>query len=243
MGHLWGSPHDVENCVAENYSGGRFIMHYSSNTGYDQNNYRFSNCSIHHMWRKLYAVQPTCFVEEQKSLCGNGILEPGEECDYGGRYADSGSVNIHDTCCTLECKLRPGALCSPRHEDCCSETCDYLPSTHVCSRRNPDSCQDDAYCSGKSAKCPKPPFIDDEIPCNDEGTCLNGTCHSYCSMNSPGSMPCICENLSDSCFRCCKAGEHGKCKALVPKKPLKDGSICFYGQCRKVSLLFKLIST
>jgi hypothetical protein len=37
------------------------------------------------------------------SLCGNGILEPGEECDPG--LTDS-------PCCYAKtCKLKPGAIC------------------------------------------------------------------------------------------------------------------------------------
>lgn len=36
-------------------------------------------------------------------MCGNGILEPGEECDPGG---------VDDACCYgATCKLKPGAVC------------------------------------------------------------------------------------------------------------------------------------
>lgn len=40
---------------------------------------------------------------ESFAMCGNGILEPGEECDPGG---------VDDACCYgATCKLKPGAVC------------------------------------------------------------------------------------------------------------------------------------
>lgn len=88
MGHLWGAAHDdlsVDECrESDTLNGGRFIMHESSNSGYDDNNYKFSQCSIQSIHRVLYDVSDSCFVSEQsEALCGNGILEPGEECDPG----------------------------------------------------------------------------------------------------------------------------------------------------------------
>jgi hypothetical protein len=40
---------------------------------------------------------------ESFAMCGNGILEPGEECDPGG---------VDDACCYgATCTLKPGAVC------------------------------------------------------------------------------------------------------------------------------------
>ncbi|KAE9548876.1 hypothetical protein FO519_007901, partial [Halicephalobus sp. NKZ332] len=204
LGHLWGSGHDYDGCVAENFTGGRFIMHPNSNTGYDSTNYRFSNCSINSIFKVLRIIQPDCFVEEQKSLCGNGILEPGEECDAGGRYADGEDVN----------------------------KCDYLPKEHVCVKKNDDTCRSEAYCTGIGPHCPEPPNAVDGTTCNDEGTCRDGNCISFCAMKNPNHMPCICENSSDSCYRCCRDGGEGKCEAVSPRMSLRDGSICILGYCK-----------
>ena len=48
----------------------------------------------------------------EESLCGNGRIDPGEECDEGfwGRVElkpDSGLTS----CCTAECTLKAGATC------------------------------------------------------------------------------------------------------------------------------------
>lgn len=87
MGHLWGAVHDDEPECRPDSVNGRFIMHSSSNTGYDSNHFKFSPCSIRSIHRVLYAVSDNCFVGEQSALCGNGILEEGEQCDPGGQLA------------------------------------------------------------------------------------------------------------------------------------------------------------
>lgn len=240
LGHLWGSGHDGDECGVDNLSG-RFIMHNSSNTGYDSNNYRFSNCSVSSIFKILHSIQPHCFVEEQKSLCGNGILEPDEECDSGGRYADGEDIHRNDSCCTSNCKLKDGAKCSPRHSDCCSDKCDYLPKNHICIKRNDDTCRDESYCTGDSPSCPEPPNAKDGITCSDQGTCRGGTCISFCEMRNPKFLPCICENLSDSCYRCCKDGVDGKCDSVRPRIPLRDGSTCVLGYCKNVSFNFTIL--
>ena len=44
---------------------------------------------------------------DRKAMCGNGIIEEGEECDAG--FLDTG---IADMCCDMDkCTLKPGAVC------------------------------------------------------------------------------------------------------------------------------------
>jgi hypothetical protein len=57
--------------------------------------------------------------------CGNGIVEPGEDCDPGESPASS-------TCCDANCKFRSGAVCDPQSSPCCMDTCGFAPSTQVC---------------------------------------------------------------------------------------------------------------
>lgn len=113
----------------------------------------------------MYNVQRRCFVEEQKSLCGNAILgkirffepittfclpEPGEECDGGGRFVAEQmgeNAGLEDPCCTSECKLRPSAKCSPKHAECCSSSCDYRQKDYMCQPRSELQCRAASYCT------------------------------------------------------------------------------------------------
>lgn len=57
------------------------------------------------------------FIEPQVSLCGNGVVEEGEECDCGWEE------DCRDSCCFPQrryppaeetpCTLTPGSVCSP----------------------------------------------------------------------------------------------------------------------------------
>uniref|UniRef100_A0AC34FBR8 Uncharacterized protein n=1 Tax=Panagrolaimus sp. ES5 TaxID=591445 RepID=A0AC34FBR8_9BILA len=233
LGHLFGATHDTEECGERNE---RFIMHETANTGYDKNNYRFSTCTINEVFKVLYNVQQRCFVEEQKSLCGNGILEPGEECDGGGRFVAEQmgeSAGTADPCCTSECKLRPNALCSPKHAECCSAACDYRQADSMCQPRNNETCRAASYCTGNSSVCPVQDNVEEGTGCSDEGKCMLGKCISFCETLNNESRPCTCENVKDSCYRCCKQGELGKCLPITPYRYLKEGSICILGHCRQ----------
>ena len=67
-------------------------------------------------------IMPYCMTPYQ-SVCGNGIVEPDEQCD------DSSA------CCTSQCTLAAGAQCSS-NSTCCLSTCQYAPSTTLCAGNN-----------------------------------------------------------------------------------------------------------
>lgn len=145
-------------------------MHESSNSGYDKNNYLFSKCSIlsiHKVILKkiknlimyliekkiyiyyififvkvLYNLAHKCFVEEKTALCGNGILEVGEECDAGGYHLGTN----FDRCCTNNCKLKKNAVCSPRHSECCMKNCTYASTNVSCHPKSTDLCKSETFC-------------------------------------------------------------------------------------------------
>ena len=65
---------------------------------------------------KVFVYLNLCFgfitAPAEENLCGNGRIDPGEECDEGfwGRVElkpDSGLTS----CCTPECTLKAGATC------------------------------------------------------------------------------------------------------------------------------------
>lgn len=104
----------------------------------------FSPCSVRSIHKVLYEIANNCFVEEKDALCGNGLLEAGEDCDIGGHLT---SNNLSDKCCTNDCRFRKNAICSPKHSECCSNNCTYLNTQVLCQPRNEETCKREAYCT------------------------------------------------------------------------------------------------
>uniref|UniRef100_A0A6G3MJS8 Disintegrin and metalloproteinase domain-containing protein 10 (Trinotate prediction) n=1 Tax=Henneguya salminicola TaxID=69463 RepID=A0A6G3MJS8_HENSL len=70
-------------------------------------------------------------LEKSSNVCGNGIIELGEECDSG---------MDKDLCCgsaisSSPCKLIKG-VCSPSQGDCCSNNCKFKERGSVCMKEN-----------------------------------------------------------------------------------------------------------
>ncbi len=114
--------------------------------------------------------------------CGNGILEPGEECDAG----PNGSQ-----CCTTQCKLASGAQCDPGTSACCSSSCTFAPSSQICRPSVDTRCDAAEYCTGTSAECPADQNKPNGSSCGDGLSCANGFCTSrdlQCQQASTGTM-------------------------------------------------------
>ncbi|KAM3588970.1 hypothetical protein VKS41_001400 [Umbelopsis sp. WA50703] len=142
IGHGFGAIHDCTaqlcpcngdcNCCPLSYSqcdsGGTYIMNPTSNVSTSN----FSPCSIADICNSLpnigYCLQtPGTRKIETFSMCGNGILESGEECDSGG---------VDDACCHgATCKLKTGAVC------------DKLDHRHVRSPRSPPGMRESSHVS------------------------------------------------------------------------------------------------
>ncbi|KAH3877880.1 hypothetical protein DPMN_001760 [Dreissena polymorpha] len=67
-------------------------MHNVTVDGKDLNNYRLSPCSVDSIAKILSDPNRTsCFKDRSLSVCGNGLVEVGEECDCGTMcYLDDG---------------------------------------------------------------------------------------------------------------------------------------------------------
>lgn len=104
--------------------------------------------------------------------CGNGILEPGEECDPGS--------NRNSPCCdATTCKLKSGAVCDPGTSSCCTSSCQYAPSGQVCRPAVNDQCDIAETCTGSSGDCPEDKTKPDGTSCGDNGlACASGFCTS-----------------------------------------------------------------
>ena len=209
FGHNFGSPHDEvgdTRCVPDN-SYGNYLMYPYTSAADKPNNVLFSPCSINYIF-PVIIFKATCFVETIGAVCGNAVVEEGEECDCGTRDT---CAHI-DTCCTpgdvldadLPCTFRRshGSQCSPRTSRCCSNDCQVMSATSGVVCKLASECTAASHCDGLSNVCPKATDLDNGATCaNDRKSCFDGKCI--------GSV-CAAVNMTEcssqgpySCYVCC----------------------------------------
>uniref|UniRef100_R4FJM6 SVMP-Ech-32 n=1 Tax=Echiopsis curta TaxID=529692 RepID=R4FJM6_9SAUR len=167
LGHNLGINHDSASC---NCNAGPCIMSAAIN---DEPFYEFSNCSVQEHQIYLLNFRPQCILNKPLStdivtppVCGNYLVEVGEECDCGSPQ------DCQDACCNA-------ATCKLQH-DCdsgeCCEQCKFKKAGAEC-RAAKDDCDLPESCTGQSAECPTDSFQRNGHPCqNNQGYCYNGTC-------------------------------------------------------------------
>lgn len=80
-------------------------------------------------------------------MCGNGIVEKGEDCDPG--------KDLESPCCdSSTCKFKGNAVCDPDSSQCCTQQCTFAPSTKVCRPSKDANCDTAEMCTGNSSSCP-----------------------------------------------------------------------------------------
>jgi hypothetical protein len=130
--------------------------------------------------------------------CGNGDLDPGEQCDTG---------------------LDVGAF-----GNCCTATCQYASSSTLC--RNAFNCDPAEFCTGSSETCPANVTDPDGTPCNDNDPCATGkTCTAgICTNGTPLPAGTEC-NPPFECiaFECDGAGT---CDIIYHNDPCDDFDLC-----------------
>lgn len=119
-----------------------------------------------------------------ESLCGNGKLDPGEECDCG---TSETCPNATRACCDVyRCRLINGAECATG--PCCEVTstargyqCRLRSAGSTC-RPETGSCDLPEFCDGNSEWCPADVYKIDGEPCYTEhgykSYCVRGGCRS-----------------------------------------------------------------
>ncbi|CAL8244718.1 unnamed protein product [Lota lota] len=256
VGHNFGSPHDSgtectpgESKVQTQKEQGNYIMYARATSGDKMNNNKFSICSIRNISKVLEKKRDICFVESGQPICGNGIVEEGEQCDCG--YSDQ----CKDVCCYdanqedgKKCKLKPGSICSPSQGPCCNAACNYKDSSWVC--RMESECALEGKCSGVSPQCPASEPKENLTTCHSETqVCINGGCSgSICEKHTLDVCTCASEEGQDEavemCHVCCmEKGKQNTCSSTgsdhwlkyFNKKviTLQPGSPCneFKGYC------------
>ncbi|XP_072491979.1 disintegrin and metalloproteinase domain-containing protein 28 isoform X1 [Notamacropus eugenii] len=184
----------------------------------------FSSCSRNSFEKFLRIASPNCLKNVplpsdiiSTPICGNMLLESGEECDCG---SPEECTNI---CCdATTCKIKPNFKCA--FGECC-ENCQIKKAGTLC-RPKKDECDLPEMCDGKSGSCPKDRFRVNGFPCqNGKGYCLMGQCpmlQDQCvSLWGEGAQA-----AEKSCFDMNKAGSiYGYCRKVDNKYiPCKAGS-------------------
>ena len=161
--------------------------------------------------------------------CGNGILEPGEECDAG----PNGS-----SCCTTECRLTQGSLCDPLASACCTNSCQFASNSTVCRPAVDDRCDTAETCSGASADCPADEHKSDGDSCGSGGlTCASGRCTSrdlQCQQQGTSlglTRACPTSTSSGCSIACINPNGFGN-SCLVLQQNWVDGTECASGRCQ-----------
>ncbi|XP_032597446.1 disintegrin and metalloproteinase domain-containing protein 10 isoform X2 [Drosophila grimshawi] len=250
IGHNFGSPHDPEQCTPGGEDG-NFIMFARATSGDKKNNNKFSACSLKSIEPVLNAKARSmkgCFTEPQSSICGNGVVEPGEQCDCGWEE------DCKDSCCfpmsrqphldETPCTLTPHARCSPSQGPCCTTDC-KVKFGDKC--RDDNGCRDPSFCDGRVPQCPPSVNKPNKTICNKEFVCYMGDCTgSICLAYGLESCQCIPGPQDDrikSCELCCKLpGEESPCRSSfewneapfdVPDMYSKPGTPCndYNGYC------------
>uniref|UniRef100_A0A1W7RJY8 Metalloproteinase (Type II) 2 n=1 Tax=Agkistrodon contortrix contortrix TaxID=8713 RepID=A0A1W7RJY8_AGKCO len=149
IGHNLGMGHDNNSCTCGGYS---CIMLPRLS---DQPSKYFSNCSYIQYRDFIMNKDPQCIRNEPSGtdivsppVCGNDILEVGEECDCGCPR------NCQDPCCNAAtCKKYSWVQCESG--ECCDQ-CRFKGAGTECRRAMGDDPGD--RCTGQSADCPRNHF-------------------------------------------------------------------------------------
>uniref|UniRef100_A0A665VR27 ADAM metallopeptidase domain 8b n=1 Tax=Echeneis naucrates TaxID=173247 RepID=A0A665VR27_ECHNA len=176
MGHNFGLSHDAPGCMCGPFHSENCVMAEKLSLAFPE---FFSSCSVSQLNEFMERAQPNCLGKPSSvntltpgPRCGNGLLDPGEECDCGT------VEECKSPCCDAStCRLTEGSQCS--HGQCC-DNCQLRSSGSVC-RMSAGDCDLPEYCTGVSGDCPDDAFEMNGKACFDRvaGFCYNGQCPSY----------------------------------------------------------------
>ncbi|KAL0573925.1 hypothetical protein V5O48_008022 [Marasmius crinis-equi] len=198
-GHNFGAIHDcTDGCTTSSSccpmsktscdTSSQFIMSPVTKDG----EFTFSQCSIGNICSLMGGISgsdrtdTSCLLDPNQAtrplislqMCGNGIVEDGEDCDPGS--------NKTSPCCdSSTCKFTNGAKCDPESGSCCTQQCEFASKDTVCRPSKDSSCDIEEKCSGTSGTCPTDTFQPNGQKCGDgDLKCASGTCTSVAQCGS-----------------------------------------------------------
>ncbi|KAF8640719.1 hypothetical protein AX17_000371 [Amanita inopinata Kibby_2008] len=174
-------------------------------------------------------------------MCGNGIVENGEDCDPG-------NSTVSNCCDSTTCKFKSGAVCDPANSPCCTAQCSFAPPTQVCRPSKDSKCDFVETCTGNSSACPADRFAPNGQSCGDNNLkCATGHCTSpslQCqAIGGSMGLKDACPNHGDtSCQVSCQdPTKSNTCvllgTLLVDGSPCGYGGTCSSGKCEAGSLM------
>jgi len=232
MGHNFGMNHDT---------GMGYIMQPASNS--DSYPTAFSPASITNIndyFTKKYDVAAypitKCLENDPGStpiqpICGNGVIELGEQCDPG---------MLADSCCS-SCKLVSGCACA-NTQTCCLNG-QFKSSSTICRASIHPTCDVAETCTGISPYCPEDKVVAIGTSCQDDGipainsprfasVCYKGLCvpsrATQCRSVNQNQNPSSggCDNGQDcSRLECSQSVSTSWC-GLTWSLPPADGTPC-----------------
>jgi hypothetical protein len=113
------------------------------------------------------SVSPSADFEVVLAVCGNDIVEPGEECDGGACCTSSCEFESAATVCNAGSGdlCDPDELCTGSSVDCPADT--IAPATTICRPGSGDICDPDESCTGEpNAACPADQVAPPTTICN-----------------------------------------------------------------------------
>ncbi|NXW95415.1 ADAM2 protein, partial [Alopecoenas beccarii] len=139
----------------------------------------FSSCSVADFAQFLKQNRDCPFIRQVlpqlsyrgAAICGNGVVEPGEQCDCG-----TAENCLLDKCCTPQCTFKTGVKCSV---GLCCEKCQLKSKNTPCRPPADAQCDLPEFCDGSSASCPPDLYVQDGHDCErNTGYCYKGRCRS-----------------------------------------------------------------
>ena len=226
LGHSFGSSHDKpsnDKCAPKGKNG-KYIMYPYSTDASDKNNWLFSPCSIDYIY-PVIQTKGTCLVIGENPVCGNRIVENGEQCDCGTALQCAS-----DACCSAPsftgvdhgCKLLDSNMECGSSSVCCENNCTITPLSHQKLCESKTACTLPVYCDGESSQCPSADYEPNGIPCtmgNARGKCEEGKCVLNRVCEVYGLEECQCNthyfSFEQLCEVCCSCEEiTGTCVPL-----------------------------
>lgn len=259
IGHNFGAIHDCsdgcslsDSCCPFSSSSCDAKSQFIMNPVSDSSEQKFSPCSIGNICSMFGGIDGSvdtgCLVSASEAqttislqMCGNGIVEDGEDCDPGS--------GVSSNCCdSSTCKFTNNAVCDPASSSCCTDTCGYAPSTQICRSAKDARCDTAESCTGSSASCPTDKRSDDGTSCGSNGlACASGQCTSVSqqckSVGSSMNLTSACtRNAGDTCqVNCEDPTKSNQCVVLssnlIDGSPCGYGGMCYSGKCKSGNVL------